>query len=236
MLSRLSDWGTMRPTTTLHRIDRQLSLGELAYSALKEAMLRGQFLAGQKLTVRTVAQALSISTTPARDAIMRLIGEGLLVNAGPKTVIVPSLSLAALNEVTSIRLSLERLAAGVAAERMASDSVEALKRLQLRSTTTLGPPNGTAALMADKAFHFLVYETAQMPRLVTMIDSLWMRIWPLLGEHNSKVDERRADAVNHMEAIAGLESRDKARVQAAIEKDIKDGYHRLVKRIKQHQT
>src|ERR1700747_2617443 len=67
-------------------IDRQTSLGELAYASLKEAIVRGEFSAGQKLTVRAVANALSVSTTPARDAIMRLIGEGALVNIGPKTV------------------------------------------------------------------------------------------------------------------------------------------------------
>lgn len=72
--------------------------------------------------------------------------------------------------MASIRLSLERLAAGVAAERMASDSVDALKRLQSQSTPIMGAPNRIAALMADRAFHFLVYESAQMPRLVTMID------------------------------------------------------------------
>ncbi|XSC42557.1 GntR family transcriptional regulator [Bradyrhizobium sp. RDT10] len=79
--------------------------------------MRGKFSAGQKLTVRTVAQALSISTSPARDAIMRLIDEGTLVNARPKTVAVPPLTLAALDEVTSIPLVLDGFAARVAMER-----------------------------------------------------------------------------------------------------------------------
>jgi hypothetical protein len=34
-----------------------------------------------------------------------------------------------------------------------------------------------------------------------------------------------------MEAMAGLETSDPARVQAAIEKDIRDGYRRLVTRV-----
>jgi hypothetical protein len=36
-----------------------------------------------------------------------------------------------------------------------------------------------------------------------------------------------------MEAIAGLETGDKARVQAAIEKDIRDGYRRLATSVQQ---
>src|SRR5262245_11516365 len=92
-------------------LDRQSSLGELAYESLKETIIGGQFGPGTKLTVRSVAQALKVSTTPARDAINRLIGEGALVNLGPKTVVVPVLTMAVLDEVTKIRLALEGLAA-----------------------------------------------------------------------------------------------------------------------------
>jgi len=214
-------------------LDRQTSLGELAYASLKEAIVRGEFSAGQKLTVRAVAQALSVSTTPARDAIMRLIGEGGLVNIGPKTVIVPPLTLAALDEVTSIRLVLEGLAAGLATERLAKEAVAELKALQLQINAALDEANYPAALRANKAFHFLLYEGAQMPRLMLMIESLWVRIGPSLNDLYPEFATSRVGVSNHMEAMAGLEAGDKARVQAAIEKDIRDGYRRLASHIKQ---
>jgi DNA-binding GntR family transcriptional regulator len=214
-------------------LDRQTSLGELAYVSLKEAIVRGEFSAGQKLTVRAVAQALSVSTTPARDAIMRLIGEGALVNSGPKTVIVPPLTLPALDEVTSIRLVLEGLAAGFAAERLPRESVNELKALQAQINAALDERSYAAALKANKAFHFLIYEGAQMPRLVSMIESLWVRIGPSLNDLYPEFATSRVGVSNHMEAMAGLEAGDKARVQAAIEKDIRDGYRRLASRILQ---
>jgi DNA-binding GntR family transcriptional regulator len=214
-------------------IDRQTSLGELAYASLKEAIVRGEFSAGQKLTVRAVAQALSVSTTPARDAIMRLIGEGGLVNIGPKTVIIPPLTLAALDEVTSIRLVLEGLAAGLATERISKEAVGELKALQLQINVALDAANYPAALKANKAFHFLIYEAAQMPRLMLMIESLWVRIGPSLNDLYPEFATSRVGVSNHMEAMAGLEAGDKARVQAAIEKDIRDGYRRLASHIRQ---
>ena len=214
-------------------IDRQTSLGELAYGSLKEAIVRGEFSAGQKLTVRAVAEALEVSTTPARDAIMRLIGEGALVNAGPKTVIVPPLNLAALDEVTSIRLVLEGLAAGAAADRISNDAAAELHELQRQINAALDTGNYSAALKANKAFHFLIYEAAQMPRLVSMIESLWVRIGPSLNDLYPEFATSRVGVSNHVEAMAGIEARDKARVQAAIEKDIRDGYRRLASRIRQ---
>jgi DNA-binding GntR family transcriptional regulator len=213
-------------------LDRQTSLGELAYTSLKEAIVRGQFSAGQKLTVRAVAQALSVSTTPARDAIMRLIGEGALVNVGPKTVVVPPLTLAALDEVTSIRLVLEGLAAGLASERITKHALAELHVLQSQINNALDEADYPGALRANKAFHFLIYESAKLPRLVSMIESLWVRIGPSLNDLYPEFATSRIGVSNHMEAIAGLESGEKARVQAAIEKDIRDGYRRLASRIK----
>ncbi|MGJ5180234.1 GntR family transcriptional regulator [Bradyrhizobium oligotrophicum] len=212
-------------------IDRQTSLGELAYASLKEAIVRGEFSAGQKLTVRAVAQALEVSTTPARDAIMRLIGEGALVNAGPKTVIVPPLTKAALDEVTAIRLVLEALAARTASANLPKGSVDQLKMLQNQINSALDAGNYSAALKANKAFHFLIYQSANMPRLTAMIESLWVRIGPSLNDLYPEFATSRVGVSNHMEAIAGLETGDATRVQAAIEKDIRDGYRRLATRV-----
>ena len=58
-----------------------------------------------------VAQALGVSTTPVRDAIIRLIGVGALVNPGLKTVVVSVLTMVTLDEVTKIRSVLKSLAA-----------------------------------------------------------------------------------------------------------------------------
>ena len=57
-------------------------LGEAAYDALKDRISRGVYRPGDKLTVRSVAETLGVSSTPARDAINRLTAENALVYAG----------------------------------------------------------------------------------------------------------------------------------------------------------
>lgn len=216
--------------TPIHRHSR---LGELAYSYLKEALVRGQFRAGQQLTVRGIAEALSISTSPARDAVMRLTDEGALGNAGPKTIVVPPLTLATLDEVTSIRLALEPLAASIATERIAGDTIERLKRQHAQASDGT---NRSAILMADRAFHFCVYESAQMPRMVAMIETLWMRILPSLHEFSATFADYQSGAGNHRQAISGLQDRDKELVRTAIDKDIRHGHQRLVEWLKQQRA
>lgn len=175
----------MRPP--LAPLDRQASLGELAYTSLKESIISGQFVPGRKLIVRSVAQALGVSTTPVRDAIVRLIGEGALVNLGPKTVVVPVLTMATLDEVTKIRLALEGLAAFEATAHIEDRDISFLEETQIRINDAMDKAQYADVLRLNKAFHFRLYGTSGMPRLVTLIESQWLRIGPSAERSISRV-------------------------------------------------
>ncbi|MGV6873951.1 GntR family transcriptional regulator [Pseudochelatococcus sp. B33] len=214
-------------SASLIPLDRQGSLGELAYESLKETIIGGQFRPGVKLTVRSVAQALQVSTTPARDAINRLIGEGALFNLGPKTVIVPRLTMAVLDEVTKIRLALEGLAAFEGTPHVAEADIDFLERTQEQLNSALDEARYRDVLRLNKEFHFRIYERAQMPRLVAMIESQWLRIGPSLNDLYPDFAVNRHGVSNHMWALRGLRDHDPATVRAAIENDLRDGYRRL---------
>lgn len=216
-------------SVSLAPIDRQGSLGELAYEALKDTIIRGGIVPGHKLTVRSVAQALGISTTPARDALNRLIGEGALVNAGPKTVVVPMLTPAALEEVTAMRLALEGLAAERGAPHVTEREIASLEQLQGKLNIALDAAQYAQVLHFNKDFHFTIYRAAQMPRLVVMIETLWLRIGPSFNDLYPEFQTSRRGVANHTAAIRGLRRKDAAAVRAAMENDIRDGYQRLVR-------
>lgn len=212
----------------LANIDRAAeSLGDAAYREMKERIIRGVYRPGHKLTVRAVAQDLDVSTTPARDAINRLASEAALVYAGPKTVVVPVLDANALKEITLIRLALEGLAAQQAAEHAGPEDVEALKVLQKKINSALDAGLYADALWHNKEFHFAIYRLAQLPHLVTMIETLWLRIGPSLHNLYPEFAKERFGVHNHEVAMEALEDRDGASVRAAMENDIRDGYRRL---------
>lgn len=208
-------------------IDRHRSLGESAYMSLKDSLIRGALRPGTKLTLRSVAQVLEVSTTPARDAITRLIGEGGLVNTGPKTVIVPHLTLLDLDEITAIRLALEGLAAEQAASRVTKEEIDELERLQERINRGLDEARYADVLDANKDFHFLIYRRSGMRQLVSMIESLWLRMGPAFNDLYPEFALSRTGVSNHLWALRGLYDRDAAAVRAAIENDIRSGYRRL---------
>lgn len=219
------------PQTILSRvvepISKQVSLGEVAYDRLKDIIIRGAFPPNQKLTVRSVAGALGVSTTPARDAINRLLSEGALVNAGPKTVIIPSLTREVLEEVTATRLALEGLAAERSVEAITDDDIAELNELQKIINKGLDEGDYREVLRANRAFHFLIYRRSNWPRLVSMIESLWLQIGPSLNELYPDFALNRRGVSNHMEIFDGLSRRDARKVRHGIEQDLHDGYDRL---------
>lgn len=202
-------------------------LGEAAYGELRDRLTRGGYRPGDKMTVRSLADALGVSSTPARDAINRLTAEGALVYAGPKTVIVPFLSEDDLREVTLIRLALEGLAAEQAAAHCQDHHIEKLLEIQIDINKSLETKAYSEALWHNKEFHFLVYRLSGMPHLIALIEAQWLRVGPSFYGLYPEFAEARHGVRNHQMAIEALQDRDAKALRAAFENDIRDGYRRL---------
>ncbi|WP_421578209.1 GntR family transcriptional regulator [Shinella sp. M31] len=202
-------------------------LGEAAYEALRDRISRGVYRPGDKLTVRSVAETLGVSSTPARDAINRLTAENALVYAGPKTVIVPILSEADLKEVTVIRIALEGLAAEEAAKNCGPQDLDRLKILQSQINTGLERRDYASVLWHNKEFHFHVYARSGLPRLVSLIDAQWLRVGPSFYGLYPEFAEERYGVRNHEMVMDAIEEGDSRALRAAFEGDIRMGYLRL---------
>ncbi|PSS59996.1 GntR family transcriptional regulator [Ensifer sp. NM-2] len=202
-------------------------LRDVAYEDLKERLIRGAFPPGHKLTVRGVAEELGLSSTPAREAINRLTQEGVLVFAGPKTVVVPSLTREALDEVTAMRLALEGLAAFRGVANATEETVTRLRSLQESINAALDRRDYVAVLASNREFHFTLYELSNMPTLVATIETLWLRTGAAFHDLYPEFAESRFGVHNHLAVIESLALGDAEGVRAAIESDIRDGYRRL---------
>lgn len=208
-------------------ISRQLSLSETAYIRLKEMIMRGTYPPSEKLTVRSVAAALGVSTTPARDAINRLLVEGALVNEGPKTVVLPTLTYDVLEEITETRLALEGLAAQRSVLRVTRADIRQLEALQEKINAGLDGGNYKQVMAANQEFHFLVYRLSGWSRLVTTIEALWLRIGPSFHDLYPEFANTRKGVSNHHALMTGLMQKDGNAVRSAIESDLRDGYEKL---------
>ena len=95
------------------------TLWDKAYLSLRNALLAGKFVPGERIILRKVAQDLGISLTPVRDAVNRLAAENVLERGGVGQgggASVPLLNAKEFDQLMAIRSSLEPLAAEAAAK------------------------------------------------------------------------------------------------------------------------
>lgn len=204
------------------------TLTERVYRQLKRALKSGSFEPGQRITNRAVAGALDVSMTPAREALWRLVAEGALDVVGPKTIIVPVLSPKRYDEIIGIRLALEGMAAEAAAGNADIAFIEELEAIQVAFASLRTKRDYRAALEMNERFHFTLYERADQPRLLAMIESLWVSFGPSLRLLYPRF-ERREDGVRpHQDVIRGLRAGDAQRVRAAIEEDLRVGRDKII--------
>lgn len=228
MRSLLSDGSGLSETLT--QIKRPRTLGDEAYDQLCHALRSGQLRPGQPITVRGVAEALGVSLTPAREAMGRLSAEGVLAEGPNRTVLVPRLTLRDYQELMMIRLALEPLAAGRAAQQMSKVDLAALRALQDRLRAAHAARDYKLVLSCNRDFHFFLYGRSEMPTLVQILESIWLRMGPtltLLHEAAHAGGVWTGDT-NHREVLAGIGRRDASRVERAIRKDLEDGSERLL--------
>ncbi|QOV40880.1 GntR family transcriptional regulator [Streptomyces ferrugineus] len=104
------------------------TLGDQAYTAIREAIISGVLERGQKVTERGLAESLDISATPVREALRRLEQDRLVERTGPRSVRISKFAEEELREFTMIGDSLRALAA-----RLAADKSTASQRREMRA-------------------------------------------------------------------------------------------------------
>ncbi|HEX2887644.1 GntR family transcriptional regulator [Vineibacter terrae] len=198
----------------------EATLTQRAYQLLREALLRGEFMPGQDISLRGAAEALNVSQMPARQALSRLQAEGVLVMRENRTLTVPELTPTTVVEVRDIRIALEGLAAELAALRATPQDIEAIAG-HLKAMERSAQAHDIRQYIVDNwHFHMGVYRAAGSPMLLQMIEPLWVKYSAytrLAGDEDTS-----ATLPNHARALDGLRRRDPMLTRAGIVQDCCD--------------
>lgn len=105
------------------------SLADLAYADLRNRIMTRRLPAGQPLIEERLARSLELSRTPLREALIRLLGEGLLVKFEGGSYAVRRITASEYFQSMKVRLLLEPEAAARAAGQIDASSAASLKSL-----------------------------------------------------------------------------------------------------------
>lgn len=151
------------------------TLAETTYVALKEDILTGAALPGKSLLTRELTERYGCGISPLREALAKLVAEGLLEAVSHRGVRVPLPTVEDLNDIYRIRTALEREAL-VLAMQHGDDHWEGqiLSAAHRLATAPLPEDPADGAALRDwearhRAFHTCLIAAAPAPRLKRLI-------------------------------------------------------------------
>jgi len=107
-------------------VPKKPRLADTAYDKMLRHISLGDFRPGARLTEPFLCEALGMSRTPVREAINRLIADGLLLSCPYRSVTVRVFSTQDLQDLWMVREAFEVQAARLAAERIANAEIKEL--------------------------------------------------------------------------------------------------------------
>ena len=188
------------------------------YRALREALIKGEFAPGERLSIRGIATALGVSAMPVRTCLRRLAAEQCLDTGTDGTAVVPQLRRAEFAEITALRGVLEPMAAARAADLIGTNDLSAITAVLVSGREKRRQGNEGGYQLDNYAFHFAMYRAAQSPLLLSMIETLWVRRSPIVRQALPLLHARGADL--HEELILALTARDGERAARLLRQDI----------------
>lgn len=196
------------------------TLNDHAYEAIKKSLMAAEFGPGQALIIRTLAETYGISTTPVREALQRLVAERLLDLLPNRTIAVPELNAEKFAEILRIRCALEGMAAELGARQVERSHIRRLKKLLHTMETAIEREDFDTYRSTNQGFHFTLYDCANSPQLLQIIQDLWGRAGPYMkvlfadGRYKAMANDE------HRKIIHALEEGDVQSVRNHIVTDV----------------
>lgn len=206
------------------------SLSEAVLAALREMISTGSFQPGEHLKEADIASALNVSRGPVRDAFTQLASEGHIELRPHRGAFMSTLSRADVEEVHSLRLAIEQLAAERACTRMGGREFARMDSVLDEMKALKGDVDPQDAVRLDLLFHDLIYQYSGHQRVQRVWTSLRSQVSFFL--HTRNVHYPDFACVGHSEHLALREALclgDPDTAREAVAKHLAGAYERLNK-------
>ncbi|TWA70143.1 GntR family transcriptional regulator [Azospirillum brasilense] len=190
---------------------RPANLGDQAYGHLRELILSRQIPGGAEVPEGRLAERLSVSRTPMREALVRLVGEGLLERTSERSYRVRVVSAREFFECMQMRELLECHAIGTAVPLVGDADLAELRR-GLESLD--GSEDDMQHWLYDNHFHSFFARVSGNATLAETITR--MRVVARLFRISSVFHRKSEIDTEHRAVLEAVERRDVAAAKAAM--------------------
>jgi DNA-binding GntR family transcriptional regulator len=190
------------------RVLRQEVLG-----ALRSAILAGDIPAGTRLLEAEVAESMSVSRAPVREAVRHLEQEGLVEIFPHRGAVVVGLPESEIDAIYELRAVIEARATGAAIGSIGEDEIGRLEALIDEMRAAIKQHEIEAIAEIDLRFHGLIVEWSGM----TLLRHIWSSLDGLVRVRSYQALDRpgataryflKNAASSHVDLVSALRSGD----------------------------
>ena len=194
-LERVDDASTADKATPLPARGSASSQGEVAYAELRRRIIQCELEPGERITESQLASETGIGKTPVREALTRLIQEGLVRSIPGHGYEVTPITLGDVQDLFNFRLIIEPAAAQLAAGHVSATDLRRLDELCTARFSTLDKESEPQYLQANYLFHTTIADASGNRRLAEAVRRALEESERLF--HLSSVLQQSSDDIAH---------------------------------------
>lgn len=192
---------------------------------LRERILRGRLKAGDRLRQNHIAEELSVSNIPVREALRELAAEGLITIEPHRGAIVAAVSLTEFEEITWLRAVLEPELLRLAMRRIGRTEVSELRSI-LKSIDESKSLRSWGRL--NWKFHSALYQHAVRPQTFAIVERLHANVERFLQLEASVLDNMKTSQTEHYAILEQVESGNIDRAAQLLKEHIEVDAHKAI--------
>lgn len=217
------------------KVDDYLPLRDVVFNTLRQAILTGEFLPGERLMEVSLANRLGVSRTPVREAIRKLELEGLVVMVPRRGAQVASITISDLKDVLEVRCELEEFAAKLACERITELEKTTLKEATEAFENAIKKKDLKLIAEMDVKFHDVIFDATKNRRLLQMVNNLREQMYRYRIEYIKDFDYHETLVNEHRKIMESIISGDIDTAKATMREHIYNQELIVIKNLKKRE-
>ena len=223
------------PTLTFQPMMESRPIREIAYEVLKHAIITGEIPAGERIVETDYAERLHISRTPLREALRKLERDGLVEYVLRRGVVVRAFSVEDVEEIYTIRNTLEMLTLPTVIERAMDEHVADLNRRLAEMDECMERDDVEAISPLARSFHSAITAISGQNRILRVIEGQDEFIRRFSAMSIRQENRRTKAHEEHHELVRMIEKRDLEGFSALMARHIERSKENCIAALLAHQ-
>jgi len=148
------------------------SLAKMAYEAIRQSILSGQWKLGELYNEKAIAADLGISRTPVREALLELASQDLIIFLPRRGLMVNRFTRRDVDEIFELRKAIELAAVEKITVAAPPFDLFEIEEALLSQRKAVKQKDYLAFMEADRLFHTSFSELTNNRRLIAILDNI----------------------------------------------------------------